>query len=210
MFYLVKTPKWVRKLFTRSIWEIPAAQNVIYLSFDDGPHPLVTPFVLDELEKYGALATFFCIGKNVAEHSGIFQRILDQHHAVGNHTYNHLDGWKTGSLKYLQNILEAGNYIDSHLFRPPYGRITRKQRKLLMQQHEPYKIIMWSVLSGDFDENITPEKCLDNVLKNSGSGSVIVFHDSEKAYERLRYVLPAVLKHFSEKGYRFKKIVTES
>lgn len=185
-------------------------QKIIYLSFDDGPHPLVTTFVLDELDKYGAKATFFCIGKNVAEHPDVFKRILEQGHAVGNHTFNHLDGWKTGNVKYLQNILEARNYIDSHLFRPPYGRITRTQRKLLVQQDEPYQVIMWSVLSGDFDENITPEKCLGNVLKNSGSGSVIVFHDSEKAFERLQYVLPAVLKYFAEEGYSFEKIVATS
>ncbi len=210
MFYLVKTPKWVRKLFAGSIWELPATQKVIYLSFDDGPHPVITSFVLDELNKFGAKATFFCVGKNVAEHPEVFNRILEQGHATGNHTFNHLDGWKTGNVKYLQNILKAGNYIDSHLFRPPYGRITRTQRKLLMRQDEPYTIIMWSVLSGDFDEDITPEKCLSNVLNNAESGSVIVFHDSEKAYKRLRYVLPAVLKYFSEKGYQFEKIVMKS
>jgi peptidoglycan/xylan/chitin deacetylase (PgdA/CDA1 family) len=210
MFYVAKTPNWIRKLFSGSIWEINESAKSIYLTFDDGPHPVVTPFVLNELRKYNAQATFFCIGKNVVEYPGVFKRILEQGHAVGNHTYNHLDGWKTGSMKYLQNILEAQNYIDSHLFRPPYGRITRKQRKLLTQQDEPFKVIMWSVLSGDFDVNITPEKCLGNVLENSKSGSVIVFHDSEKAYERLRYVLPAVLKYFSEKGYRFEKIVTNS
>ncbi|MFZ1306493.1 MAG: polysaccharide deacetylase family protein [Ferruginibacter sp.] len=210
MFYLVKTPKWVRKLFAGSIWELPATQKVIYLSFDDGPHPVITSFVLDELNKFGAKATFFCVGKNVAEHPEVFNRILEQGHATGNHTFNHLDGWKTGNVKYLQNILKAGNYIDSHLFRPPYGRITRTQRKLLMRQDEPYTIIMWSVLSGDFDEDITPEKCLSNVLNNAESGSVIVFHDSEKAYKRLRYVLPAVLKYFSEKGYQFEKIVMRS
>ena len=210
MFYLIKTPKWVRKLFPGSIWEISDAQKTIYLTFDDGPHPKVTSFVLDELDKYGAKATFFCIGKNVAGHPGVFKRILEHAHAVGNHTHDHLDGWKTGNVKYLQNILAAGNYIDSHLFRPPYGRITRSQRKLLMQLDEPYKVIMWSVLSGDFDVNITPGQCLENVLKNTKRGSVIVFHDSEKAFERLRYVLPAVLKYFSEQGFSFEKIVTKS
>jgi len=206
MFYLAKTPKWVRKLFTGSIWEMPETKKAIYLTFDDGPHPLITPFVLDELHKFNAKATFFCIGKNVAEHQAAFKRVLDDGHAVGNHTHTHLDGWKTSNAKYLQNILEAKNYIDSHLFRPPYGRITRNQRKLLMQQDEPFIIIMWSILSGDFDVNIKPEKCLENVLKNTKSGSVIVFHDSEKAYERLKYTLPAVLKYFSERGYYFEKI----
>ncbi len=209
MFYLAKTPKWVSKLFRDSIWEMPETSKAIYLTFDDGPHPQITPFVLDELHKFGAEATFFCIGKNVAEHPGIYKRILDQGHTVGNHTHNHLNGWKTPNAKYLQNILEARNFIDSQLFRPPYGRITSKQKKLLQQLNEPFTIVMWSVLSGDFDTNITPEKCLDNVLKNTKSGSVIVFHDSEKAFDRLRYTLPAVLKYFSEKGYHFEKIVTE-
>jgi peptidoglycan/xylan/chitin deacetylase (PgdA/CDA1 family) len=208
MFYLAKTPKWVSKLFSGSIWDMPATQKAIYLTFDDGPHPLVTTFVLDELDKYNAKATFFCIGKNVLEHPGIFKRILEEGHTVGNHTHNHLDGWKTSNVKYLQNILEAGNYIDSPLFRPPYGRITHNQRKLLRNLDKPFKLIMWSVLSGDFDMNITPGKCLENVLKNTKDGSVIVFHDSEKAYERLHYTLPEVLKYFSEKGYRFEKIVT--
>jgi len=209
MFYLAKTPKWISKLFADSIWSMPETEKAIYLTFDDGPHPVITPFVLDELGKFGAKATFFCIGKNVAEHPGIYKRILEQGHAVGNHTHNHLNGWKTPNAKYLQNILEARNFIDSSLFRPPYGRITARQKKFLQHLNEPFKIVMWSVLSGDFDINITPEKCLENVLKNTKSGSVIVFHDSEKAFERLQYTLPAVLKYFSEKGFCFEKIVTE-
>ena len=184
MFYLAKTPKWVSKLFGGSIWEMPETPKAIYLTFDDGPHPHITPFVLDELDKYGAKATFFCIGKNVGEHPGIFNRILERGHAVGNHTHNHLDGWKTQNAKYLQNILEASKHINSNLFRPPYGRITTKQYRDLQKPDKPFKVVMWSVLSGDFDVNITPEQCYANVLKNTESGSVIVFHDSEKAYER--------------------------
>ena len=210
MFYFAKTPKWIRKLFTGSIWEMPAIKNAIYLTFDDGPHPQITSFVLDELAKYNAKATFFCIGKNVVENPAVFKRILDDGHAIGNHTYNHLDGWKTGNAKYLQNILKARNHIDSDLFRPPYGRITRSQRKDLTGQHQATKFIMWSVLSGDFDEKITPEQCCENVVKNAKSGSVVVFHDSEKAEERLRHVLPVVLKYFSEKGYMFNKIELNS
>lgn len=210
MFYFSKTPKWVRKLFTGSVWEMPETKKTIYLSFDDGPHPVITPFVLDELNKYNATATFFCIGRNVIENQAVFNRILAEGHAVGNHTYDHLDGLKTGNAKYLQNILKARNQIDSDLFRPPYGRITRKQRKDLTRQDKPFKIIMWSILSGDFDVNISPEKCCENVLKNAKSGSVIVFHDSEKASERLRYTLPIVLKYFSEKGFQFEEIVINS
>lgn len=210
MFYIAKTPTWVQKLFTGSIWKMPQAKKTIYLTFDDGPHPVVTPFVLNELEKWNAKATFFCIGKNVVDNPLIFNQIKKAEHAIGNHTYDHLDGWKTENSKYLQNILKAKEQINSVLFRPPYGRITRKQYKALTQLNDPFKIIMWSVLSGDFDINISPEQCANNVLQNATSGSVIVFHDSEKASERLRYALPAVLKYFSEKGYVFEKIVLNS
>ena len=210
MFYIAKMPTWVQKLFTGYIWEMPKAKKTLYLTFDDGPHPVVTPFVLNELEKWNAKATFFCIGKNVVDNPLIFNQIKKAEHAIGNHTYDHLDGWKTENSKYLQNILKAKEQINSVLFRPPYGRITRKQYKALTQLNDPFKIIMWSVLSGDFDINISPEQCANNVLQNATSGSVIVFHDSEKASERLRYALPAVLKYFSEKGYVFEKIVLNS
>lgn len=207
MFYIIRTPGWVKKIFSTSIWQIAEPQKSIYLTFDDGPHPVITPFVLDELRKYNARATFFCIGKNVVDNPLIFNRILNENHAVGNHTHDHLNGWKTPNRKYLQNITEASRHIDSNLFRPPYGRITSRQHKQLRSLDKPFKIVMWSVLSGDFDVNITPERCCKNVLKNAETGSVIVFHDSEKAYERLRYALPVVLEYFTEKGYRFEKIV---
>lgn len=206
MFYTVKTPKWVEKLFTASTWHMPQTGKVIYLTFDDGPHPVITPFVLDELKKYNAQATFFCIGKNVEDNPAVYKRVLDEGHAVGNHTYNHLDGWKTTNAKYLADVLKAKELIDSDLFRPPYGRISRKQRKSLQALDRPLKIIMWSVLSGDFDKNLTPERCCKNIIENTESGSVIVFHDSEKAMERMSYSLPIVLKYFFDKGYNFKKI----
>jgi peptidoglycan-N-acetylglucosamine deacetylase len=209
MFYAAKTPKWVKKLFPHSVWEMPGAEKTLYLTFDDGPHPQITSFVLDELLKYKARATFFCIGKNVVDNPLIFNRILQEKHAVGNHTYNHLNGWKTPNAQYLENIAVAAKFINSNLFRPPYGRITPKQHRALQHLNKPFKIIMWSVLSGDFDVNITPEQCCENVLKNAETGSVIVFHDSEKAYGRLQYTLPAVLKYFSEKGYQFEKIVSK-
>jgi peptidoglycan-N-acetylglucosamine deacetylase len=206
MFYITKTPKWVKKLFNGSTWEMPGSQKAIYLTFDDGPHPLITPFVLDELNKYNAKATFFCIGKNVLENPLVFKRILTEGHTIGNHTYDHLDGWKTENAKYLQNIIKARKYIDSNLFRPPYGRITGNQQRYLMKMDNPFKVIMWSVLSGDFDKGITPEQCCKTVLKHTKSGSVIVFHDSEKANERMSYTLPIILNYFSEKGYVFEKI----
>lgn len=210
MFYKAKTPKWLKKLFPARIWDMPPVKNAIYLTFDDGPHPIITPFVLDELQKYNAKATFFCIGKNVVDHPVVFKRILDDGHAVGNHTYDHLDGWKTNNAEYLQNILKAKTHISSDLFRPPYGRITPNQQKDLTSKHKAIKIIMWSVLSGDFDKNITPEQCCENVLQNTESGSVVVFHDSEKADEKLRYALPIVLQYLSDKGYQFEKIMLNS
>lgn len=210
MFYITKTPKWVKKLFVQSIWDMPQTEKAIYLTFDDGPHKQITPFVLEELDKYNAKATFFCIGKNVEANPLLYNRIKDEGHAVGNHTYDHLDGWKTANDRYLANIEKAREYIDSDLFRPPYGRITRNQHKALTVQHIPFKIVMWSVLSGDFDVRISPEQCCKNVLKNTKSGSVVVFHDSDKAFDRLRYTLPIVLKYFSEKGFVFKKITGDA
>ena len=208
MFYIVKTPKWVKKFFSGSIWEMPQPVKSIYLTFDDGPHPAITGFVLDELKKYNAGATFFCIGKNVVANPLIFKRILSEGHSVGNHTYNHLDGWKTKNTDYLKDIARAERHISASLFRPPYGRITIKQHRQLQQMDKPFKIVMWSILSGDFDAKITSEQCCENVLINAENGSIVVFHDSEKAFERLKYSLPRVLKYFSEKGYQFEKIVS--
>jgi peptidoglycan/xylan/chitin deacetylase (PgdA/CDA1 family) len=206
MFYLVKTPNWVNKLFTGSIWEMPETEKTIYLTFDDGPHPEITPFVLQELAKYNARATFFCIGNNVEDNKTVYERILEEGHAVGNHSFDHLDGWKTSKEEYVSNVLKAGKIIKSGLFRPPYGRITRQQRKALTGLKNPFKIIMWSVLSGDFDLTVSPEQCCSNILKHAKSGAIIVFHDSEKAFERMQYALPVVLKHFADKGYQFKEI----
>ena len=208
MFYLVKTPFWLKAMRPSYLWRVNTTENVLYLTFDDGPHPTVTPFVLDELKRYGAKATFFCIGKNVAAHEDIYLRIIQDGHAVGNHTYDHLNGWKTPEKKYLDNIAEAARYVDSHLFRPPYGRITRSQGATLQKGTDgnPFKIVMWDVLSGDFDVSLGKQKCLRNVVRYSTGGSVIVFHDSAKAWERLAFVLPEMLKYFSERGYRFEKL----
>jgi peptidoglycan/xylan/chitin deacetylase (PgdA/CDA1 family) len=206
MFYSVKTPWWLKLLYKDCIWDIKGTEKVIYLTFDDGPHPAITPFVLDELKKYNAKATFFCIGKNVVAHNEVCRRITTEDHTIGNHTHNHLNGWKTKDAIYLQNITEAAKHIDSKLFRPPYGKIKQSQLKQLSTLSFNMKAIMWSVLSGDFDRKLSPEKCLQHVIKNTKSGSIVVFHDSEKAFERLEYALPRVLKYFSEKGYRFGKI----
>ena len=189
------------------VWRVPAErEKVIYLSFDDGPHPVATPFVLDELKKYGARATFFCIGKNVQQLPHIYRRILVDGHRVGNHTHDHLNGWKTDDKRYLENIRDAAKLIDSDLFRPPYGKIGLFQSSLLRKPPFGYKIVMWEVLSGDFDRGMTPQRCGRNVIRYARPGSIVVFHDSEKAFGCVREALPAVLKHFSELGYRFEGI----
>lgn len=199
--YFVSIPWIIKKFYPHCVWEVNTAEKNIYLTFDDGPHPTITGFVLDELKKYDAKATFFCIGKNVVAHPDVYQRIISEGHSVGNHTYDHVNGYKTKDDAYLLNIEEAGKVIKSDLFRPPYGRITMSQIKKLRPLK--YKIVLWSVLSGDFDKNISGEKCFSNVIKTSTSGSIIIFHDSEKAYDRLVYSLPLVLKYFSEKGFKF-------
>ena len=207
MFYLVRTPWWLRRLYSGLVWRMPAGgEKLLYLSFDDGPHPAATPFVLDELKRYDARATFFCIGKNVQEYPQLYRRLLLDGHRVGNHTYDHLDGWRTDDKKYLENIRVAARWIDSDLFRPPYGKITRWQSSLLRDAPFNYKIVMWEVLSADFDKALSPERCARNVQRRARPGSIVVFHDSEKAFERLRIALPAVLKHFSAMGYRFEAI----
>lgn len=204
--YLVKAAWWLKAIYPSYIWHIEETEKVMYLTFDDGPHATVTPFVLQQLQQYNAKATFFCIGKNVVEQPTIYQQILNDGHSIGNHTHNHLNGWKTNDASYLNNIKLAEQSIQSNLFRPPYGRIKKSQAKQLMLRNTNMKIVMWDVLSGDFDTQLSPQKCLDNVLKNVTQGSIVVFHDSEKAFERLQYALPKTLEHFSNLGYTFKAI----
>jgi len=206
MFYLVKTPLLLKKIYPECLWDIKTHEKVLYLTFDDGPHPMATPFVLEQLKKYNAKATFFCIGKNVEEHFDIYKKIIDEGHAVGNHTYDHLNGWKTNDKTYLDNIFKAKKIIDSNLFRPPFGRITKFQLQQLQGEKYNLKPIMWSVLSGDFDEKILDEQCYYRVVKNAKAGSIVVFHDSAKAMDRLSYAFPLVLKYFTENGFKFKSI----
>jgi len=213
--YLIKTAWWLRSLYPSFVWKIDTDEKVLYLTFDDGPHETATPFVLDELKKYNAKATFFCIGNNVVQHRNIYERILAEGHAVGNHTFHHLNGWKTKDEDYINDINQAAKEIDSNLFRPPYGRIKRSQWSKLNGQtkqepftfhHSPFTVIMWDVLSGDFDTDIQPQKCLANVLYHSKKGGIIVFHDSNKAWDRMSYALPRVLEHFTGEGYQFKAL----
>ncbi len=204
---MVKTPWLLKNFYPECIWDIKTKEKVLYLTFDDGPHPVATPFVLEELKKHNAKATFFCIGKRVEEYFDIYKKIIEEGHAVGNHTYDHLNGWKTKDQIYLDNIFKAKKIIDSNLFRPPYGRITKFQLKQLSAEKYKLKPIMWSVLSGDFDKEVSGEECYHTVVKNAKQGAVVVFHDSEKALDRLRYALPLVLKHFTENGFEFRSII---
>jgi peptidoglycan/xylan/chitin deacetylase (PgdA/CDA1 family) len=219
--YFVKTPNIIRFYFKDYIWSVDTDKKELYLTFDDGPTPEVTLFVLNTLKKYNAKATFFCIGKNIENHSDLFKQIINNGHAVGNHSQNHLKGWKVNNTLYANNvencqniiskqIQEIKDYPDNYwgntkkLFRPPYGKIKKSQAKILSAKG--CKIVMWTVLSGDFDLKIDKKKCLQNVINNSKLGSIIVFHDSKKAYPHLKYTLPKVLEYFTKKGYVFKAL----
>jgi peptidoglycan/xylan/chitin deacetylase (PgdA/CDA1 family) len=201
--YLVKTPALLKKLYSALLWNGSRAKPCIYLTFDDGPIPIVTPYVLNILQQYHAKATFFCIGDNVSKHPDIFEQVKAGGHAIGNHTYNHLKGWKTDDKTYLENTLKADELLHANLFRPPYGRIKRAQIKLLKAAKPAMQLVMWDVLSGDFDAKLSPGKCLQNVLKHTKNGSIIVFHDSLKAFERLEYVLPRAMEVWAAKGFEF-------
>lgn len=201
--YLVKTPQFIQNLFPNYTWKVPTEEKEVYLTFDDGPIPEVTPWVLEQLAEYNAKATFFCVGENVQKHPAVFKAVKAAGHTVGNHTYNHLDGWTTDNIPYFHNTRHSARITGSELFRPPYGKLKPKQAQFL-QRH--YRIVMWDVLSGDFDPNISKEQCLQNVIRNVAPGSIVVFHDSLKAKEKLEYVLPKVLQHLSEQGYRFEAL----
>ena len=212
----VKTNMFIKLLFPKYVWDIPNHENKVYLTFDDGPTPEITEWVLDQLQLYDAKATFFCIGNNIEKNPEIFQKIINENHAFGNHTFNHLKGWKTDTNEYVENtrrcslfIWEKGKVISDkedtfELFRPPYGKIKTSQSRALRRLG--YKIIMWDVLSRDFDRTIAPEECLKNVLKNVETGSIIVFHDSIKAAQNLKYVLPKTLAFLKERGFVCAKI----
>jgi peptidoglycan/xylan/chitin deacetylase (PgdA/CDA1 family) len=206
--YFIKTPWIVRKIFPSYIWSIPSSDKIVYLTFDDGPHPEITPWVLNELKKYNALATFFCIGKNVEKYREIYNLLLKEGHAVGNHTFNHFNGWKTENEIYVKDVIMAKELIDSTIFRPPYGKLKIVQSKKIKEvlSEKDSRIIMWDVLSGDFDKNFTPDQCYQNVISNVSNGSIIVFHDSEKAFANLHQALPRILNYFFENKYVFKKL----
>lgn len=206
-FYWIKTNWFIKKIFSNYTWDVSNAGNTVYLTFDDGPIPEVTDWVLTELKKHGFKATFFSIGENITKYPEIFKKVISEEHSIGNHTYNHLNGWNTSTEDYIENVARCEEAISkninqnlkSKLFRPPYGKIKTAQSKAI--QKLGYKIIMWDVLSADFDTKISREQCLDNVLSNVKPGSIIVFHDSVKAFKNLEYVLPKTLGFLKEKKF---------
>ncbi len=201
--YFIKTPQILKRLYPDQIWSLPASNKNIYLTFDDGPTNEITEWILDTLVKNRAKATFFLVGDNVQRLPHLVQQIQQGGHHVGNHTQNHLNGWSTDTNDYLRNSLKCAEVLNTPLFRPPYGRITRAQARIMQKR---FKIIMWDVLSGDFDKTISKERVLRNVLNHTTSGSIIVFHDNIKAENRMKYALPRVLDYFGEKGFTFNPI----
>ncbi len=218
-FYFINSPWWLKFIFPKRIWSIKTQEKVVFLTFDDGPIPQITPWVLKLLKQYNAKATFFCIGKNIEENTILFQQILVEGHSVGNHTQNHLNASKYSDKEYIENVLKAEDTIENHqssyssdksltknlkLFRPPYGRLSFFKAKKLLKLN--FRIIMWDVLSADFDTQVSKEKCFQNCIKYTKKGSIITFHDSLKAEKNLKFALPKILEYYSQKGFQFKSL----
>ncbi len=206
-----KTPSLLTAVYPECLWKVNTKEKIIYLTFDDGPIPEITPFILDELKKWNAKATFFCIGKNVEANPEIFERIINEGHSVGNHTYDHLNGWNVSDEVYFENIEKCAAVLSAYyllpiaasLFRPPYGKLKPSQYTKLKSE---YKLVMWDVLSFDFDLKMEEEKILKNVLDNAEAGSIVVMHDSLKAKPKVEFALPKLLEHFTQKGFKFEKL----
>jgi len=203
---MVKSPLLLKWFYPSLIWNKTRSEKVIYLTFDDGPIPDVTDFVLNTLKSFDVKATFFCIGDNIIKHPDVFDHIIKDGHAIGNHTFNHLKGWITKDEDYAKNFKKCQKLIGTNLFRPPYGRIKKSQIALLRKINPAIQIIMWDVLSGDFDLKLAPEGCYQNVIKHASNGSIIVFHDSLKAFERIKYALPRTIQHLKNQGYTFNTL----
>lgn len=204
MILPAKTPALVEYLFSDRVWRMPSEERALYLTFDDGPHPRITNNVLDLLASFNAQATFFCIGHRVIDHPNVYQRLISEGHAVGNHTHHHLNGWTTNDDVYMEDISKAAGCIDSKLFRPPYGRISGSQfRKVGMMG---LKTVMWTVLSGDYERSLSKENCAKRTLRNMSAGAIYLFHDSEKAEANMMHALSALLEVGASQGYTFKKI----
>ncbi len=202
--FLTKTPFWLKAFYPKLIWNKSRNEKKVYLTFDDGPSPEITDWVLEQLKNYNAKASFFLIGNNVKSHPEIVERILNSGHCIGNHTQNHMNGWKNSKTDYLNEVRRCGEILESNLFRPPYGRIKKNQAKAIKALG--YDIIMWDVLSGDFDVNRSSADCTNSVIKDVENGSIIVFHDSIKAWPRLKESLPQVLEFLKKEGFKMEKL----
>jgi len=202
--YFSKIPYPLKWLFPKNvIWNFDLKSPEIYLTFDDGPNPSTTCFILELLNTYNIKATFFCTGRNIEKYPELFRKIKETGHSTGNHTYSHIMGWNTPCKEYVDDFKRCDSLSKTKLFRPPYGRMTSTQAKEIGKSH---KIIMWSVITGDFDPARSPEKCLETAKKHTANGSIIIFHDSEKARKRMEYALPRFIDYALEKGYCFKLI----
>jgi peptidoglycan-N-acetylglucosamine deacetylase len=199
----VHLPHYITKWFPLAVWRMPEDSKIVYLTFDDGPIPEITTWVLDLLRKHQIKATFFAVGENVFRYPEVFDQIIEEGHAVGNHTYHHIQGLKSDNLTYFRDIDQANKLIGSNLFRPPHGWLKRAQYRYLSRK---YKIIMWDVISCDYNQNITKEEVLKNVLDFVRPGSIITFHDSKKAEQHLRWALPKAIEALKAEGYEFGKI----
>jgi peptidoglycan/xylan/chitin deacetylase (PgdA/CDA1 family) len=204
--YFVKTPDIVKPLYPSLVWDVNVTEKIAYLTFDDGPTPGVTDKVLNILDQFNAKATFFLIGKNAEQNPDYLPAYTQAGHAIGNHSYSHMNGWLSDTESYLSDIEKAAKLIESNLMRPPYGRIKRAQLKELKDM---YSIVMWDILSGDFDPNVSPDACFQNVIDSFAPGSIIVFHDSIKASKTLLESLPRILRTLSSEGYRFEALQQE-
>jgi peptidoglycan/xylan/chitin deacetylase (PgdA/CDA1 family) len=197
------TPRFIMKFFKNFTWHGDRSEKTIYLTFDDGPTPEITEKVLAILEQFGAKATFFCLGRNVDRHPDLYEMIVQHGHSVGNHTYSHLKGWKTPLKSYILDAQLARQFIKTDIFRPPYGRITAAQARFLGKE---FRMIMWDVLTHDYNQHLPKKMCLRNAIRSSRNGTIIVFHDSLKASENMFFVLPRFLEYFTGKGFKFAKI----
>ena len=186
------------------IWQVKTGEKTVYLTFDDGPIPELTDEILEILGKYNARATFFCVGENVKRYRDIYDSILEKGHSTGNHTHRHLKGWTTNYTEYLDDIKEAGKHIESGLFRPPYGLMSCRQAKTLAKK---FKVVMWSVLTRDYDPAVSEEECLQTALDGVRPGAIIVFHDNIKAREKVIYALPRLLEYLEREGYKSERLV---
>ena len=204
---VVKPSRFLRMFYPSLLWHMPkTGKKIIYLTFDDGPHPLITPLVLDILKRYDAKATFFCLGDNVKKYPATFEMIKNQGHAVGSHSFNHENGWKTKNDEYIKSFNDANELINSNLFRPPYGKIKYSQIKKLSIVNYQLSFIAWTVMAYDFDHSLSQRRVYKNVIRNAGDGAIVTFHDNVKANSNMIAVLPKVLEHYKNKGFEFKSI----